>query len=226
MSVVAVIPARAGSKGLPGKNIRKFRGVPLLGLAIQRAKECSAIDRIVVSTDSKEYARLAREFGAEVPFLRPAELATDSANDLVTFQHCLKALHSLGYSPELVVHLRPTYPLRTPAQISECIRMLQADREAESVRSVSISRYSPYKTYKIASNRLAPVAECGIEEAYNQPRQNLPDTYEHNGAIDVVRAKVVLGGSMSGRVIVPFIMEHNFDIDTLADFEEAEKAPY
>lgn len=224
MSILAIIPARSGSKGLPGKNIKKFRGVPLLGIAIQQAKQVGAIDRIIVSTDSEEYAELARSFGAEVPFLRPSELSTDLADDLSTFQHCLAQLKEQGYIPDLVVHLRPTYPLRTSGEIDECIQMLQKQPLADSVRSVCASVASPYKMYKIENARLKPVAECEIPEAFNQPRQRLPLTFEHNGAIDVIRTKVILEGSMSGTGILPFLMKHNHDIDTLEDFLDAEKS--
>ena len=224
MSTLAIIPARSGSKGLPGKNIRKFRGVPLLGLAIQQAKQTKGIDRIIVSTDSEEYAELARSFGAEVPFLRPAGLSTDLSDDLSTFQHCLMKLKEENYTPDLIVHLRPTYPLRTSEEIDACIQLLQNSPDADSVRSVCVSTASPYKMYKIEGDQLKPVAECGITEAFNQPRQKLPPTYEHNGAIDVVRTNCILSGSMSGQTIFPFLMTHNHDIDTLQDFIEAEKS--
>lgn len=226
MSTLAIIPARSGSKGLPGKNIRKFRGVPLLGIAIEQAKAAKSVDRIVVSTDSEEYAKIARDFGAEVPFLRPAELASDLANDLSTFQHCLAEMKKLNYTPELVVHLRPTYPLRHASEIDQCVQLLKDHPSADSIRSVSLSQISPYKIYKIENSRLLPVAECGVREAFNEPRQNLPPTYEHNGAIDVARASVILNGSMSGTHILPFLMDHNHDIDSLSDFEEAEKSSF
>lgn len=224
MSTLAIIPARSGSKGLPGKNIKKFRGTPLLGIAIEQAKNAKNIDRIVVSTDSEEYAQIARSFGAEVPFLRPAELSTDLANDLSTFQHCLNELEKQNYKPDLIVHLRPTYPLRNAVEIDQCIQLLKDNPSASSVRSVFLSEISPYKIYKIESDRLLPVADCGIKEAFNEPRQNLPPTYVHNGAIDVVRAQTILNGSMSGSYILPFLMNHNHDIDSLSDFETAEKS--
>ncbi len=224
MSVIALIPARSGSKGLPGKNIRPFNGTSLLALAIQQARACKAINRIIVSTDSEEYAHLARKEGAEVPFLRPAQLSQDHSTDLETFQHALQELKLQPHDDHLIVHLRVTYPVRTPKQISDCIELLQKNPQADSVRSVCLSAHSPYKMYQITAGQLRPVVECNIPEAYNQPRQILPPVYEHNGAIDIIRSRIIFNGSMSGSIILPYLMDHNYDIDTLEDFKLAETA--
>jgi len=115
-TALALIPARSGSKSLPHKNVREFAGKPLLAHSIDHALAARTIGRVIVSTDSEHYAAIAREYGAETPFLRPAELATDHATDLVVFQHALAWLREHeDWEPDIVVHLRPTYPRRDPA---------------------------------------------------------------------------------------------------------------
>lgn len=223
---LALIPARRGSKSLPHKNIREFAGKPLLAHSIEHALAAASVDRVIVSTDSEEYAAIARQYGAETPFLRPAELATDDATDLVVFRHALDWLSDHeGWEPEIVVHLRPTYPRRDPADIDRVVELLAADPDLDSVRSVAPAAETPFKMWtRDASGRLTPVADLG-NEAYNQPRQRLPTAFLQNACIDAVRAGVVIDqGSMTGRRIHGYLMDENFDIDTAADFQRARDA--
>lgn len=225
---LALIPARSGSKSLPDKNVRDFAGKPLLAHSVEQALAARSIDRVIVSTDSERYAAIAREYGAQTPFLRPAELATDDATDLVVFQHALAWLRNHeDWIPEILVHLRPTYPRRDPADIDRVVELLAGDPQLDSVRSIAPAAETPFKMWTRGSDGLlTPVADLG-NEAYNQPRQSLPAAYLQNACIDAVRSRVVLEqGSMTGRRILGYVMQDNLDIDTLSDFERARAQPH
>lgn len=225
MEVLAVIPARSGSKTVVNKNIRKIMGKPLMAYSIEHALNAKLINRVIVSTDSDEYAQIAREYGAEVPFLRPAELAQDRSLDIEAFEHVLKELEVReGYIPDIVVQLRPTYPIRNTDDIDNMIRILQENPTADSVRCIAPAKEIAYKMWrKNEDGSISPLLN-DIEEAYNMPRQALPVIYYQNACIDVVRASVITNEhSMTGRNIVGYEMKDNFDIDTEADFLAAEQ---
>lgn len=247
MNVLAVIPARAGSKSVPHKNVRMIGGKPMLAHSIAHAQQSKYINRVIVSTDSEQYADIAREYGAEVPFLRPAEYATDTALDYDVFHHALTWLKEQeGYEADIVVQLRPTYPIRDVRDIDNMIQLLLEHPEADSVRSMAKATEIPYKMWvrkplKNASgmeelgqkkgiavkDRLLLGEEVSplithIPECYNMPRQELPVVYYQNACIDVFRSSVVLEKhSMSGEVILGYEMTENFDIDTEEDFARA-----
>jgi CMP-N,N'-diacetyllegionaminic acid synthase len=226
MEILAIIPARSGSKGIPHKNIFKLAGKPLLAYSITHALASSLVTRTLVSTDSHHYATIAREYGAEVPFIRPIEYSQDQSTDLVVFQHALNWLaENENYRPEICVHLRPTHPIRDPKHIDAMIQIMLNDSEIDSVRSVVPSPETPYKMWFYNTNgTLSPVVSTTIKDAYNMPRQVLPQTYLQNACIDVVRSRVVTEmQSMSGNYIAGFIMNENHDIDTLEQFEQVEK---
>lgn len=123
--ILALIPARGGSKGIPRKNIRLFAGYPLIAWSIAAAKQAELVTRIIVSTDNEEIAEVAREYGAETPFLRPPELAQDKTTDLPVFEHTLKWLEGVeGYRPDIIVQLRPTSPIRPKNMVDDAIRIL------------------------------------------------------------------------------------------------------
>jgi CMP-N-acetylneuraminic acid synthetase len=223
--VLAVIPARSGSKGIVDKNIRPFFGRPLITHSIEQALAARSVTRVVVSTDSMEYAKIAKTAGAEVPFIRPLEFAQDSSLDVDVFVHALECLREHeGYEPDILVHLRPTHPIRDPKDIDAMVGLLIARPELDSVRSVSDSCETPYKTWLMSEDgELAPVAICEVAEAYNAPRQSLPKTYHQNACIDVVRASVVLSKhSMTGQRVGGYYQKYAFDIDNEVDFARAE----
>jgi CMP-N-acetylneuraminic acid synthetase len=214
--VLAIIPARQGSKSIPHKNIRSVGGKPLLAYSIEHALAAQRVDRVIVSTDSPYYADIARSYGAEVPFLRPEAIAQDHSTDLEVFQHALGWLgEHEGRIPGLCVHLRPTCPVRNPADIDEMIGILEGDARLDSVRSVAQSPETPYKMwFRGEDGRLAPVIPTDIREAHNQPRQQLPVTYLQNAAIDVTRSRTILEKhSMTGQAIYGYVMPAHFDID-------------
>lgn len=227
-AVLAVIPARGGSKGIPRKNLRLLAGKPLIAHSIETALACPSIQRTVVTTDDAEIAEVAAAFGAEVPFLRPPELAQDDTPDLPVFVHCLEYLNQHeGYRPDIVVQLRPTSPLRRVAVVEESIKLLRTDPEADSIRVVCVPDQSPFKMWTIQpdSPYLKQLIETGIPEQYNQPRQCLPRVYWQIGYVDVVRGRTILQKkSMSGDRIRPLILDHSnvVDIDDEISFDVAE----
>ena len=223
--VLAIIPARSGSKSVPHKNIRLFRGKPLIAHSIEQGLAARNVDRVLVSTDSAEYARIARDAGADVPFLRPEAIAQDLSTDIEVFVHALEWLQeNEGYRPELCLHLRPTYPVRTVTDIEGAVELLLARPDVDSVRSVAPAPHTPYKMWRLdePSGLLRPLLESGIPEAHNLARQALPTVYLQNAAIDVVRADVVMNArSMTGSRILPYRMSDIHDIDTEFDFAAA-----
>jgi N-acylneuraminate cytidylyltransferase len=229
MEILSVIPARGGSKGIIRKNIKVLAGEPLLAYTIHEARKSKYITRVVVSTEDDEIARVAEEYGVRVPFRRPNELALDHVTDLPVFQHCLLWLKEKeGYTPDILVHLRPTAPLRTADHIDTGIELLLASPDADCVRSVTCVAQHPLKMWSLEDGYLAPFISgemSGIREAYNMPRQKLPPAYIQNGAVDVIRAEVLLTkGSMSGDIIKAFIMkeDESVNIDNPLDWELAE----
>lgn len=232
MEVLAIIPARGGSRGVPRKNLRLIGGAPLIAYAIAAAQDARRVTRIICSTDDEEIAATAREWGAETPFLRPPELARDDTLDLPVFQHVLQELAKReAYRPALVVQLRPTSPLRRPGQLDEALALIAAAPEATALRSVCPAPATPYKMWSIPPEDgpvyLQPIlpAPPGIAEPFNAPRQSLPEVYWQTGAIDITRPGVIEAGSMTGDRILAFPAppEQSVDIDREADLARAEE---
>jgi YrbI family 3-deoxy-D-manno-octulosonate 8-phosphate phosphatase len=227
--IMAVIPARGGSKGIPRKNIKNFAGYPLIAYSIQAALNSKYVTRTIVSTDDEEIANVARAFGAEVPFLRPSEFAQDTTLDFPVFENLLKTLQEIeNYVPDLVIQLRPTSPIRPIHLVDEAIEIMLGDPAIDSVRGVVPSGQNPYKMWRIDPiNKLMTglLSVDGIDEPYNSARQALPDTYWQTGHIDVIRTNVILEKkSMSGNKIKPIHINPDFtvDIDKPSDWQRAE----
>ena len=223
--VLALIPARSGSKSIPDKNIRSVGGKPLLAWSIQHAQQAECVDRVIVSTDSTLYAEIAKSYGAEVPFIRPAHLAGDSVRDQPVFEHALRwILEAEGRVPSVCVHLRPTSPLRDPSAIDAMVRLLLEHPDADSVRSVTPAPHTPYKMWRVRNDGyLEPLLSLtGVDEPYNSPRQALPEVLLQTASVDVVRSAVVLErGSMSGTTILPYLEPNLLDIDSIGELETA-----
>lgn len=222
--ILAIIPARAGSKSIPNKNIRSLLGKPLIAYSIDHALRSEMVNRIIVSTDSEQYAEIAKFYGAEVPFLRPSEISQDFSTDLEFFIHALEWLKvNEGYEPEICVQLRPTHPVRDPMDIDAMIRQLISFPEADSVRSVVRNKtVTPFKMWYMDENRyLKPLLSLpDISEPYNQPRQILPVTYFQNASIEVIRTSTILSQrTLSGTNILGYLMDEEFDIDYEKDFD-------
>jgi len=224
-NVVAIVPARGGSKSIPRKNIKPLAGVPLIAYSIAAGLQAETVSRVIVSTDDEEIAAVAREYGADVPFMRPAELAQDMTLDLPVFQHAVEWLRANGDPPDVVVQLRPTTPFRPKEMVDQAVRALLADPTADSVRGVVPSGQNPYKMWKLNDDgSMRALLDEGFVEPYNMPRQQLPQTYWQTGHIDAIRPDVIMAGTMSGAKILPLMIEPRFtiDIDTLLDWERAE----
>lgn len=229
IEVLAIIPARGGSKGIPRKNIREFAGYPLIAYSIQAALNSRLVTRVIVSTDDEEIALVARQFGAEVPFMRPSDISQDITLDLPVFQHVLDELAKTeGYQPDIVVQLRPTSPIRPDGLVDEAVQILFDHPEVDSVRGVVPSGQNPHKMWKIdpKSGMMQGLLElAGIKEPYNAPRQVLPETFWQTGHIDAIRPHVIMQqNSMSGKNILPVMIDpiYTVDIDKPTDWQRAE----
>lgn len=207
--IVAIILARGGSKGVPMKNILSVAGKPLIAWTIEAARASKRISRIIVSTDSEEIATVAKEYGTEV-LKRPSALAQDSVPDLPAFQHVLASLKAEDYEPNLVVQLWATSPYRKAGDIDAAIALLEADEQADSVRSVTTPSQTPFKMWRREGRYLSPILQREFPDAYagkephSMPRQTLPETLVQTGYVNVVRPHVILNGSMYGARVLPF----------------------
>jgi CMP-N-acetylneuraminic acid synthetase len=227
--VLAIIPARGGSKSIPGKNIKPLAGIPLIAYSIAAGIQAEMVTRVIVSTDSEEIAAVSREYGAEIPFMRPDEHAQDSTPDLPVFVHALEWLRDHeGYQPDAVVQLRATSPFRPPACVDDGVRMLLDDPQADCVRGMINAQQNPFKMWQPDANSpyARPLLQLdGIAEPYNAPRQKLPPTYWQTGHLDVIRPATILEKqSMSGDNIRALLIDERYtiDIDTPLDWEAAE----
>jgi CMP-N-acetylneuraminic acid synthetase len=226
--VLALIPARGGSKSIPRKNIQPFAGHPLLAYSIAAALAAETVTRVVVSTDDQEISAIARRYGAEAPFLRPAEFAQDNTPDLPVFQHALEFFaESEDFHPEIVVHLRPTSPLRRVSHIDQAVYRLLETPQADAIRTVCVPFQNPFKMWRIgADGFMHPILNTQHKEPYNMPRQELPDVYWQTGYVDAAWADTILTkGSMTGERILPLIIDASewIDIDSPDDWRRAER---
>ncbi len=217
-----VIPARGGSKGLPGKNLRKLGGLSLIGQAIASARESALLARFIVSTDSEEIGAEAERHGAPVPFLRPAELATDESGMLGVLQHAVRWLESSGgVTPDLIVTLQPTSPFRTGAEIDATIRKV-AETGADSAQTLCEASYHPYFMKTLDGDRTVALFPDG--HTYVR-RQDAPLVYQPSGAVYVTRYDtLMLHGHILGEDNRGIVMgfEASVNIDTEWDFLLAE----
>lgn len=226
MEILCVIPCRSGSKRIKDKNIKKFKGKPLIYWSILQAKLCKYKPRIIVSTDSENYKKIALKFGAEVPFLRPKNISKDYSIDFDFFQHCLNFLNKKeNYHPDLILHLRPTQPLRKVKDIDKSLGVfIKNIKKYDSLRSVYPFEKTPYKMYYIEKNNLKPFIESynNYKEPYNLPSQIFPKCYIHNGYIDIFKSSLIKKNKISGNRVYPYVMDKTstVDIDTIEDWKK------
>jgi len=224
MDILAIIPARSGSKGVPGKNIRVIDGKPMIAYSIEQALSSKLITRVIVSTDSTKYMEIARLYGAETPFIRPGEFARDESPDIDVFYHALTWLRDHeNYIPDLCVHFRPCAPIRNPLVIDDVINKLICSPQLDSIRTITNSVETPYKMWHMsADNVLSPVVD-ELKECYNMPRQSLPKTYYITGYVDVVRSSIVTEQhSMTGKNIGGYLLNEYYNIDYPEDVDFVE----
>ena len=229
LKIVALIPARSGSKGIIHKNIKLYKGIPLIGHSIKIALESIYIDEVYVSTDSKLYQDISLELGAKTTPLRPPEISNDLSPDIDVFKFFIKMfIDNNEKIPDIIIHLRPTYPNRKIEVLNDCINMfLENYNNYDSLRTVISFKKTPYKMYHILDNNLIPVIEKydNLVEHFNQARQYFPDTYLHNGYIDIVKTEIILKYDLlSGFRILPYVMieDEIDDIDDLDDFDKSQ----
>lgn len=223
--ILAIIPARGGSKGVPRKNIKILAGKPLITWTIETALKTSCINRVIVSTDDEEIAKISKKHGADLPFMRPKEFAGDTASDMPVYQHALEWLDdNEHYRPDIIVWLRPTSPLRSCADIEVAVQKL-ITTDADWVRSVCPVEHHPYWVFRFEDNdKLSSFVEGIKLEDYFQ-RQLLPEAYRLNGAVDVAwrttitEKKLLYSGDVRG---YKMDVERSVDMDSELDFALAE----
>lgn len=229
LNILALIPARGGSKGVPRKNIIKLGEHPLIAYSIVAAKLSKYINRTIVTTDDREIAEVSKNYGAEIPFMRPKELAKDDSLDIDFFKHTLSWLKDNGnYKPNYIVQLRPTTPLREVAVIDNAIETIMNNIMATSLRSAhECEKITGYKLFRIEDKYIKFFGEEDFkkgEEYYNLPRQVLPKTYNPNGYVDIIIPKTLDNtNTLHGENIIPFITLEVPDIDIFKDILYAQR---
>ena len=223
--ILVIIPARSGSKGLKNKNIKLIQNIPTLAHSIYYAKKCKLVDKIIVSTDSSKYARIAMRYKAEAPFLRSKKLSGDKIKDYPVIKDCLRKCEKYYLTKyEYIILLRPTSPFREKNLIERGIKKLYHSENSTSVRSVIQTKCHPYRQWKI--NKLGQLKSIikKVKEPYNIPRQQLPKMFFQTGDIEIIKRKTIIGGSISGSKIIPLVVNSYEDIDTKEDFKNLKNA--
>jgi CMP-N,N'-diacetyllegionaminic acid synthase len=226
LDIVALVPARSGSKGIRDKNILPLGGHPLIGYSIVASKQAKLIKEVYVTTDSEEYGYIASSYGAVVPFLRPAEISNDLSTDKEFFLHFIEwCKNTRKKIPDLIVHLRPSTPLRDFRMIDKAIQKFINNPEASALRSCQHTELTPYKMFFNVSGYMKPcISDNSYLESYNQPRQVFPKTYLPNGYVDIVRPSVLLStGLLHGNKILLNLTQRTADIDNIDDYEIAKQ---
>jgi N-acylneuraminate cytidylyltransferase len=224
--MIAIIPARSGSKGVPGKNIKLLGGIPLFAFSIIAAKMMPSVSRVIVSTDSIEYSEIAKEYGAEVPFLRPIEISGDKSTDYDLFLHALNWFKNCeNFIPDYLLHLRPTTPLRDPQIMEDAVKLFNENKNiATSLRSGHSAPESPYKWFlKDDNNYFKGLRDDLTPEKVNLPRQSFPSVYIPDGYIDILKSSVILENrTLHGDKMLVFESPFCVEVDTKDDFEYLE----
>ncbi len=222
--IIAVIPARGGSKSIPRKNLMTLKGHPLISYSIQTALRCSLIDDVFVSTEDREIMQVAKEYGAKV-VERPFEYALDASRDDELLIHLIEHLEPSLNDEDILVFLRPTHPIRNPETVDRAISLFLETRHFDSLRSMKLSQEIPYKMFEITPDKSAKpifkILDNGVKDPINAPRQLLPITYSGDAYVDVFKVKTVKKfGNTTGEKILPFVVsEFSQDIDTFYHFE-------
>ncbi|WP_373533236.1 acylneuraminate cytidylyltransferase family protein [Vampirovibrio sp.] len=228
LECLALIPARGGSKRIPNKNIKPLAGHPLFAYTIGAALDSGVFKRVIVSTESPEIAAIAKQYGAEVPYLRPALLASDQSPDIEWIQELLSQLQAQGEGAPCFSILRPTSPFRTPQTIRRAWEAFTADGQADSLRAVEPCNEHPAKMWQMAGNRITPVIRNPDPTGtpwHSTPYQALPPIFVQNASLEIAWTRVVLEeGSIAGQTIMPFFSEghEGFDINQPKDWVVAE----
>lgn len=224
---LALVPARAGSVRVPGKNVRLLAGHPLLAYTIAAARRSGVFTRVVVSTDSEQTAQIAQEYGAEVPWLRPAALAGHASRDIEWVRHVLDGLGGPDAADAFAL-LRPTSPLRSEQSLRTAVRELLADAEADSLRAVELCRQHPGKMWVLeGSDRMRPLLDQDERAPWHStPYQSLPPVHVQNAALEVAWLRTVYAsGTIAGRILRPFVLpgHEGLDVNDESDWRALER---
>jgi CMP-N,N'-diacetyllegionaminic acid synthase len=227
-SIVCLIPARMGSKRVPGKNVRVLQGHPLIAYTIAPALQCDVFDAVIVSTDSDEVAAIARHYGAEVPFLRPPAMAGDTSPDIEWVEFTLQKLREQGRQYDCFCLLRPTSPFRTPDTIRRAWETFRLETGVDSMRAVEKCAQHPAKMWVVRGNRLLPLLPYGpVDQPWHSSQyQSLPAVYVQNASLELAWSRVVFEGrTIAGETLVPFftLELEGFDINNGSDWMMAER---
>ena len=221
-NIIAIIPARSGSKGIKDKNLSLLGGYPLIAYSIILAKLIPEIDQVIVSTDSELYAGVAKKFGADVPFLRPLSLAEDSSSDYDFMSHAVDWYEKNDFLPEYWIHLRPTTPLRDSSIIKKAIELILSSKEATSLRSCHLSPESPFKWLRKNSEGYFTnlLGNDSNLDKYNGPRQEYPDVFIPNGYVDIVKSSFIKKNKLlHGDKVIAFETPFSFEVDSKDELE-------
>lgn len=223
--IIAIIPARDGSKSVKDKNIKLLNSHPLIAYSIALSKMLAKVDRVIVSTNSKKYAKISKSYGAEVPFLRPDKISGDRNTDIEFFNHCISWMKQNEKKlPDLIVHLRPTTPLRDPKIVNDAINFMLKNTSFTSLRSANKTHLTPYKMFKSKDGIMTPFMSHRKKEFYNLPRQAFEEAYIPNGYVDIIRPDVIVRlKTLHGNKMKLWETPEVPDIDVQKDFIFAEK---
>ena len=227
-SVVAFIPARQGSKRVPGKNVRLLGAHPVMAYTIAAALESGVFESVIVSTDSKDIASIARHYGAEVPFLRPQQFSGDTSPDIEWLEYTLAELKRSGRQWDCFSLLRPTSPFRTAATVRRAMAQFMAKGGVDSLRAVEKCAQHPGKMWVVDGDRMSPLLPPGSEGQpwHSTPYQALPPVYVQNASLEIAWTRVVFEErTIAGNVLMPFLTEgyEGFDINDPSDWIVAER---
>jgi N-acylneuraminate cytidylyltransferase len=228
MRLVGLIPARSGSKRVPGKNVRRLAGHPLIAYTIAAAKESGVFEDVVVSTDSERYADIARHYGAEVPFLRPAHLAGDTSPDFQWVEFTLEKLAAAGREYDAFSILRPTSPFRLPSTIRRAALQFESTAGIDSLRAVELCSQHPGKMWIVEGERMQPLLPDGPKRPpwHSSQYAALPKVWVQNASLEVAWTRVVTeDGTIAGEVLAPFLTEgfEGYDVNHPRDWALAEE---
>ena len=226
-TIVALIPARAGSKRVPDKNIRPLADHPVIAYTIAAALQSEIFSTVIVSTDSERYAGIARYYGAEVPFLRPPELAGDVSPDIEWLEYTLKKLEEDGREYDCFSILRPTSPFRLPKTIQRAWKAFLAEDGVDSLRAVEKCRQHPGKMWVVRRRRMMPLLPLSPPEQpwHSSQYQALPEVYVQNASLEIAWTRVITEQrTIAGSVLIPFLTEEyeGFDVNNPYDWHLAE----
>lgn len=227
-SIIALIPARSGSKRVPGKNIHSLASNPLMAYTIASARQSGIFSSIVVSTDSEKYSDVAKKYGADAPFLRPVEIAGDLALDIEWVDFTLRKLKEMGQVFDCFSILRPTSPFRMPETIQRAWQEFLNEEGVDSLRAIEKAKEHPGKMWVVRGKRMMPLLPIGPAEQpwHSSPYQALPEVYSQNASLEIAWTRVVFDGrTIAGNVVMPFFTQgyEGFDVNHPYDWELAEK---